>query len=114
MDLSEYVFEALRKDEEFILYRGQSKGVASQVLCFRPFAEYRNADRLKRLENEYLFKKEELDPSWATRPICIATLLALDGSGVAGSRRLLPSLNVCSNLRPAPPPNQMPAGSHWR
>jgi PAS domain S-box-containing protein len=72
MDLSEYVFEALRKDEEFILYRGRSKGVASQVLMLWPIAEYAKADRLKRLENEYSLK-EELDPSWATRPIGIAT-----------------------------------------
>ena len=35
IDLSRYVFEALRNDEEFILYRGQSKDDASQVLCFR-------------------------------------------------------------------------------
>jgi hypothetical protein len=31
MDLSGYLFGALRKDEEFILYRGQSKDVASQA-----------------------------------------------------------------------------------
>ena len=47
MDLSEYVFEELRKDEEFILYRGQSKGVPSQFLLLLPFAEYPKADRLK-------------------------------------------------------------------
>jgi hypothetical protein len=44
MDLSGYLFGALRKDEEFILCRGQSKDVASQAafardvvgfLCFR-------------------------------------------------------------------------------
>ena len=32
MNLSGYVFEALRKDEEFILYRGQRKDIGSQVL----------------------------------------------------------------------------------
>ena len=32
LELSRYVFEALRKDEEFILYRGRSKDVVSQVL----------------------------------------------------------------------------------
>jgi DNA-binding transcriptional ArsR family regulator len=36
MNLSGYVFEALRKDEEFILYRGQSKDVGSQVLASKP------------------------------------------------------------------------------
>jgi hypothetical protein len=36
MDLSGYLFEALRKDEEFLLYRGQSKDIASQAA----FASY--------------------------------------------------------------------------
>jgi PAS domain S-box-containing protein len=96
MDLSEYVFEALRKDEEFILYRGQSKGVASQVLLLLPFAEYPKADRLKRLENEYSLK-EELDPSWAARPIGIAThwdrmvLVLQDPGGVPLEYLLHPS-----------------------
>jgi hypothetical protein len=36
IDLSLYVFEALRNDEEFILYRGQSKDDASQVLVLSP------------------------------------------------------------------------------
>ncbi len=57
MDLSEYEFEALRKDEEFILYRGQSKGVASQVLLLLPFAEYPNADRLKTPRERRFFKR---------------------------------------------------------
>jgi hypothetical protein len=35
MDLSRYAFEALRKDQEFILYRGQSED-ASQVLVLAP------------------------------------------------------------------------------
>jgi len=37
---SRYVFEALRKDEKFILYRGRSKDDASQVLVLSPLAEY--------------------------------------------------------------------------
>ena len=36
IDLSRYVFEALRKDEEFILYRGRSKDDASGVLVLSP------------------------------------------------------------------------------
>ena len=45
MDLSGYVFEALRKDEEFILYRGRSKDDASQVLVLSPVAEYPSAGK---------------------------------------------------------------------
>ena len=36
VDRSRYIFEALRKDEEFVLYRGQSKDDASQVLVLSP------------------------------------------------------------------------------
>ena len=61
IDLSRYVFEALRKDEEFILYRGQSKDDASQVLVLSPAVERPRPESLKRLEHEYSLK-EELDP----------------------------------------------------
>ena len=85
MDLSGYVFEALRKDEEFILYRGQSKDVASQVLVLLPMAEYPRAESLKRLEHEYSLR-EELDPTWVARPIAMArhwdrTVLVLEDPG---------------------------------
>jgi hypothetical protein len=66
MDLSGYLFGALRKDEEFILYRGQSKDVASQaafasrlragrsrVLVLSPLAEYPAPEILKSLEQAY-------------------------------------------------------------
>jgi hypothetical protein len=60
--LSRYVFEALRKDEEFILYRGRSKDDASQVLVLSPLAEYPAPEILKWLEHTYSLK-EELDPT---------------------------------------------------
>ena len=71
MDLSEYVFEALRKDEEFILYRGRSKDDASQVLVLSPLVENPAPEILKWLEHAYSLR-EDLDPAWATRPIAIA------------------------------------------
>ena len=39
IDLSQYAFEALRKEDEFILYRGRSKDKGSQVLVLAPLAE---------------------------------------------------------------------------
>jgi len=36
IELSRYTLEALRKDEEFILYRGRSQGDASGVLVLSP------------------------------------------------------------------------------
>jgi predicted ATPase len=104
IDLSRYVFVILRKDEEFILYRGQSKDVASQVLVLSPSAQRPTPESLKRLEHEYSLK-EELDPTWATRPIAIArhwdrTVLVLgDPGGVLLSQLLGQPLDVAFSLR---------------
>ena len=126
IDLSEYVFEVLRKDDEFILYRGRSKddgskaafasrlrqptarpdssemhsadcghdealaesgygapsifgepnisgcdpGSAgpSRVLVVSPVTEYSAPEILKWQEHAYCLR-EELDPTWAARPM---------------------------------------------
>src|SRR5258708_39995170 len=68
IELSRYVLEALRKDEEFILYRGRSKDDASQVLVLSPLVENPAPEILKWLEHAYSLR-EDLDPTWATRPI---------------------------------------------
>jgi PAS domain S-box-containing protein len=96
-ELSRYVFEVLRKDKEFILYRGRSKNDGSQaafasygapsilgeadarqeprrsvprsrVLVLSTAAEYPAANSLKRLRHECSLR-EELDAAWAARPI---------------------------------------------
>jgi PAS domain S-box-containing protein len=67
IDLSRYDFETLRKDEDFILYRGQSKDDAAKVLALFPVLKRPALEILKRLENEFSLK-EELDPAWAVRP----------------------------------------------
>jgi hypothetical protein len=71
IELSRYVLKALRKDEEFILYRGRSKEGASQVLVLSPVGEYPTPESLKRLEHECSLR-EELHPAWAARPIMMA------------------------------------------
>jgi signal transduction histidine kinase len=53
IELSRYVIEPLRKDDNYILYRGRSKYDASQVLVLSPRAEYPAPEILKRLEHEY-------------------------------------------------------------
>jgi PAS domain S-box-containing protein len=85
LELPRYVLEALRKDEEFILYRGRSQDDASQVLVLSPVAEYPRPESLKRLEHAYSLK-EELDPAWSARPIGLArlsdrTVLVLEDPG---------------------------------
>jgi serine/threonine protein kinase len=104
IDLSRYVFEPLRKDEEFILYRGQSKDVTSPVLVLSPAVQRPTPESLKRLEHAYSFK-EDLDPTWAIRPIAIArhwdrpVLLLRDPGGVPLDRLLDQPLDVAFSLR---------------
>jgi serine/threonine protein kinase len=71
IELSRYVLEELRKDEEFILHRGQSQDDTPQVLMLSPAADYPAPESLKRLEHAYSLK-ERLDPAWAARPIGFA------------------------------------------
>src|SRR6202162_6595068 len=71
IELSTYVFYALRKDEELVLYRGRRDDDASQVLVLSPVAEYPTRESLKRLGGGYSFR-EELDSTWAARPMAIA------------------------------------------
>ena len=85
IDLSRYVFEALRKDEHFCLYRGRSNDAGSRVLVLSPVTEYPAPEILKWLEHAYSLR-EELDPTWAARPIAIArhwdrTVLVLEDPG---------------------------------
>ena len=70
IELSRYVFEALRKDAEFILYRGLSEDDASRVLLVAPVEAYPRPESLKLLEHGCSFK-DELDGTWAARPIAI-------------------------------------------
>ena len=104
IDLSRYVFEALRNDEESILYRGQSKDDASQVLVLSPAVQRSTPESLKRLEHEYSLK-EELDPTWAARPMAIArhwdrtVLVSADPGGVPLDQLLGQPVDVALSLR---------------
>ena len=93
VDLSKYELEALRADGELILYRGRSQDDNAQVLVLSGIGQHPSPESLKRLDNECSLK-EELDLSWAARPIGIAThrdrkvLVLQDPGGVALSRLL--------------------------
>ena len=71
IELSKLVFEPLRRDEDSILYRGRSEEDSSQVLVLTPAKEEAGRESVRRLEHEY-FLREELDPTWAARPIALA------------------------------------------
>ena len=99
IDLSRYVFEALRKDEEFILYRGQNEEDLSQVLVLAPAKEEPRPESLKRLEHEFSLK-EDLDPAWAARPTAITfhwnrpVLVLEDPGGIPLDQLLGPARNA--------------------
>jgi serine/threonine protein kinase len=93
IELSTCVFEVLRKDEDFILYRGRSNGDAPQVLVLSPALEYPTPEIPKRSEHEYSLR-EDLDAMWAVRPIAIArhwgrTVLVLEDPGGRPLEQLL-------------------------
>ena len=104
IELSQYVFEALRKDEEFILYRGRGKDDGSQVLVLSPLTEYPAPKILEWLEHAYSLR-EQLDQAWAAQPRAIArhwnrTVLVLtDPGGVPLDQLLGRPLDVAFWLR---------------
>ena len=97
MELSEYRLETLRKDGEFILYRGQHRSridaVLPPVLVVAPVSERPAPGSLRRMEHEYTLRAE-LDPGWAVRPLALAphqgrTVLVLANPGGEPLERLL-------------------------
>ena len=95
MGLSEYVLEPLRKDEEFILYRGQhwNQVDAPSVLLLAPASTRPAPESLKRMEQEYSLRAE-LDLSWAVRPLALSqlngqTMLVLENLGGEPLDRLI-------------------------
>ena len=75
MELSEYTFETLRKDGEFIVYRGhhrrQTDASPPSILVMTPVSERPARGSLRRMEHEYSLRAE-LDPGWAVRPLGLA------------------------------------------
>jgi predicted ATPase/signal transduction histidine kinase len=97
MKLSEYTFETLRRDGEFIVYRGrhrhQTGASPFSILAITPALERPALASLRRMEHEYSFKAD-LDPGWAARPLALAshegrTVLVLTDPGSEPLDRLL-------------------------
>ena len=97
MELSEYMLETLRKDGEFIVYRGhhrrQTDASPPSILVMTPVSERPALGSLRRMEHEYSLRAE-LDPGWAVRPLALAphkgrTMLVLTDPGGEPLDRLL-------------------------
>src|SRR5467141_657073 len=94
IELSRYVFETLREDEEFAFCRGRKDdGELPTILLVGPVSEYHAQGSLKRLEHEYALRAE-LDSDWAARPLALARregrpMLILEDPGGEPLDRLL-------------------------
>src|SRR6201981_1036183 len=85
VEVSTYVYETLRADEEFTLSRARQDGEQSTVLMVAPASEYPALGSLARLEHEYSLR-DELEPDWALRPLAFTrregrVMLMLDDPG---------------------------------
>jgi predicted ATPase/transcriptional regulator with GAF, ATPase, and Fis domain len=97
LKISEYVLEPLRKDDEFILYRGHARSQPHvnqpSVLLLRPVSARPAPVSLQRLEHEYALRAE-LDPAWAVRSLAVLhhntqTMLVLEDPGGEPLARLI-------------------------
>src|SRR5258707_1308973 len=93
IDLSRYVFETLREDEQLVLERGRGDRDLSAILVVAPVSEHPVPAILKRLEHEYGLRAE-LDSDWAARPLTLARregrpMLILEDPGGEPLDRLL-------------------------
>ena len=89
MDLSEYVFELLRTDEELALHRGRpgtpTASGCRPILLLRAVSEHPAPATLKRLEHEYALEREPRS-AWAAQPVALTehqgrTTLVLEDPG---------------------------------
>src|SRR3954470_7994347 len=108
MELSDYLLETLRQDDEFVLYRGRHRRPGEMdppsMLLLTPRAEHPALASLRRMEQEYSLRAE-LDPSWAAQPLALVshngrTVLVLADPGGEPLERLLGSpLDLTAFLR---------------
>jgi serine/threonine protein kinase len=97
MELAAYTYETLRRDGEFIVYRGHHRRPTDarppSLLALTPVLERPALASLRRMEHEYAFQAD-LDPGWAVRPLALAsyegrTMLVLTDPGGEPLERLL-------------------------
>jgi PAS domain S-box-containing protein len=87
VELSQHVLEALREDEEFVLYRGahSNQPDSASVLLLAPASTHPVLETLKKIDHEYSLR-DELDSAWAVRPLALSqqrgqTMLVLEDPG---------------------------------
>ena len=106
MELSQYVLEALRRDEEFVLYRGEHSNQpgSPSVLLLAPASMQPALETLKKIEHEYSLR-DELDSAWAVRSLALSehrgqmTLVLEDPGGETLDRFLPGPMEMTQFLR---------------
>jgi len=96
VELSQYVVEAHRRDEEFVLYRGEHSNQPglSSVFLLAPASAQPALETLKKIEYEYSLRGE-LDSAWAVRSLALSEhrgqmTLVLEDPGGETLDRFLP------------------------
>ena len=106
MEVSQYVLEALRRDEEFVLYRGEHSNQpgSPSVLLLAPASTRPALETLRKIEHEYSLR-DELDSAWAVRPLALSeqrgqmTLVLEDPGGETLDRFLPGPMEMTQFLR---------------
>ena len=106
MDLSQYVVEALRRDEEFVLYRGTQSNHSGlpSILLLSPASIQAGLETLRKIEHEYSLR-DELDSAWAVRSVALSehrgqmTLVIEDPGGETLNRFLPGPMEMTQFLR---------------
>jgi len=96
MEVSQYVLEAHRRDEEFVLYRGEHSNQpgSPSVFLLAPASMQPALETLKKIEYEYSLR-DELDSAWAVRSLALSEhrgqmTLVLEDPGGETLDRFLP------------------------
>jgi PAS domain S-box-containing protein len=96
VEVSQYVLAALRRDEEFVLYRGEHSDQpgSPSVLLLAPASMQPALGSIKKIEHEYSLR-DELVSSWAVRPLALSDqpgqmTLVLEDPGGETLDRFLP------------------------
>jgi hypothetical protein len=86
VELSQYVLEALRRDEEFVLYRGEpsNQPCSPSVLLLAPASTGPALETLKKIEHEYSLR-DELGSAWAVRHLRFPPEACAQRVGVASA-----------------------------
>jgi len=106
VDLSQYVLEALRTDEEIVLYRGAQSNHSGlpSILLLAPASVQPAPETLRKIGHEYSLR-DELDSAWAVRSLALSehrgqmTLVLEDPGGETLDRFLPGPMEMARFLR---------------